>query len=128
MTENYFKLSEEDKQLIQEISVLSGYGQNIIKECFDFMLINWTIKMAQNDGKRAPLHVPFLGTVGVRYEGDEIQDTGELITDVSALVALNPALKKLVGETHDEGQSVVTRMLKQKIKNTVVTATESDPE
>lgn len=126
MARNYFKLSDEDKELILQVSTLSGYGQNVVRECYEFLLINWARQLAEKDGKRVSLHVPYIGTVGVRYEGDRIIDTGEMVTDVSGLLAIQPSFKKLIGDVHDEGENVVTEMMKQKIKDAVLTSTATE--
>lgn len=115
------KLTEEDKQLVTDISFLSGYPQKMVTEIYRYLLINWARKIAEKDGKLASLRVPYLGYVGVRYEGDSLNVDGTLATDVTAFVAPSSEFKTLVGEIHDGGENYVTSLLRAMIDESLVT-------
>lgn len=118
----YLKIDDEQKQLIEEISALSGIQREVIKEVFEFQLVRWAEKIAENPDKLVRLKIPFMGEMVVKYEGDEILDTGEMSTNVTAFHNLDPSFKKLVGDIHDEGDNIVTDLLMKKIKNAVLTS------
>ena len=121
-----FYLNEETKNQILEISALSGYAQNVVKEVLEYMLISWAIKIADNPNKYASLTIPYLGNVMVKYVDDEVLPTGELSTITDSHVVLNDQFKKLIGDLHDEGMTELVPMMEKKIKNAVMIAASND--
>lgn len=115
----YLPLTENQKQTIEEIAALSGIQKGVIREVYEFTFVRWAEKIAE--GGMAQLEIPFLGTLGVRYAGDNIEDSGEVTTKVDAFISLAPSFKKLVGDIHDEGSSVVVDLLQKKLENALLT-------
>ena len=118
----YLKIDDEQKQLIEEISALSGIQREVIKEVFEFQLVRWAEKIAENPDKLVKLKIPFMGEMLVKYESDEILETGEMTTNVLVFHSLDDSFKKLIGDIHDESDNVVTDLLMKKIKNAVLTS------
>jgi hypothetical protein len=102
-----------------------GNGKTIIEQKDGKWFMNYTkeyiAKLLEKREGMNNLHVPFLGTVGVRYAGDEIEESGALSTKVDAFVSLDPAFRKLIGDTVDEGDTAVKDLLKKKIDNALLT-------
>ena len=121
-----FYLHEDTKNQILEISALSGYAQNVVKEVLEYMLMSWAIKIADNPDKYASLTIPYLGNVMVKYVDDEVLPTGELSTITDSQVVLNDQFKKLIGDLHDEGMTELVPMMEKKIKNAVMIAASND--
>ena len=121
-----FYLNEDTKNQILEISALSGYAQNVVKEVLEYMLMSWAIKIADNPDKYASLTIPYLGNVMVKYVDDEVLPTGELSTITDSQVVLNDQFKKLIGDLHDEGMKELVPMMEKKIKNAVMIAASND--
>ena len=121
-----FYLNEDTKNQILEISALSGYAQNVVKEVLEYMLMSWAIKIADNPDKYASLTIPYLGNVMVKYVDDEVLPTGELSTITDSQVVLNDQFKKLIGDLHDEGMTELVPMTEKKIKNAVMIAASND--
>ena len=121
-----FYLNEDTKNQILEISALSGYAQNVVKEVLEYMLMSWAIKIADNPDKYASLTIPCLGNVMVKYVDDEVLPTGELSTITDSQVVLNDQFKKLIGDLHDEGMTELVPMMEKKIKNAVMIAASND--
>ena len=121
-----FYLKEDTKNQILEISALSGYAQNVVKEVLEYMLMSWAIKIADNPDKYASLTIPYLGNVMVKYVDDEVLPTGELSTITDSHVVLNDQFKKLIGDLHDEGMTELVPMMEKKIKNAVMIAASND--
>ena len=122
MDNNILKIDEETKVLISEISALSGYSQTVIKEIIEYMLINWTIKIADNPDSFADLNIPYLGKLKIKYGGDRLMPSGEITTDVLTEIELNPGFKKLIGDLHDEAKTEVEDSLRKKIDVSVMIA------
>ena len=121
-----FYLNEDTKNQILEISALSGYAQNVVKEVLEYMLMSWAIKIADNPDKYASLTIPYLGNVMVKYVDDEVLPTGELSTITDSQVVLNDQFKKLIGDLHDEGMTELVSMMEKKRKNAVMIAASND--
>lgn len=121
-----FYLNDDTKNQILEISALSGYAQNVVKEVLEYMLMSWAIKIADNPNKYASLTIPYLGNVMVKYVDDEVLPTGELSTITDSQVVLNDQFKKLIGDLHDEGMTELVPMMEKKIKNAVMIAASND--
>lgn len=121
-----FKLDENTKNMIAEISALTGIAQNIVKEIYEYSLIDWAIKLAENPDNFADLVIPYLGTIRVKYAGDQETDTGELLTDVDTEIELTGAFRKLVGDIYDEGRTEIIPYLQKKIKQAVAVASTTD--
>ena len=118
----YLKIDEDMKRLVDEVSTLSGIQREAVREVFEFLLVRWAEQVASNPNALAKLQVPFLGTIAVRYKSDEVLPSGEVSTNVDAFFSLSDQFKKLVGDIHDEGDSVVTNLLRKKIENAVLTS------
>lgn len=118
----YLKIDDDLKRLIDETSSLSGIQKDAIREVFEFLLIRWAEQVASNPNGLARLQIPFLGTIAVRYKGDTILESGEVETEVDAFFSLSDRFKKLVGDIHDEGESIVIDLLKKKIDNAILTS------
>ena len=117
---NPLKFSEDTKTFVTEISALSGIPQNIIKEVMEFMVMDWAIKIGDAQDGFAELTVPYLGKVLVKYAGDSITPDGELATNVRVFVNLSDSFKKLVGDIHDEAQTVLTDLMQRKLEQVVM--------
>ena len=117
-----FKLEESTKNLILEVAALSGYGQSVVKECYEYMLLNWAVKIADHPGEFVALDIPFLGTINVKYDGDEVLPTGELSTKLLSNISFLPSFRKLVGEIEDEGYTEIIPLVTKKIENAVMVA------
>ena len=121
-----FKLDEDTKNTILEVSALSGISQNIVKEAYEYLLISWAVKLAENPDKYASLNIPYMGTVGVKFKEDRIDVNGNLVTEVDAFIDLADPFKKLVGDVYNEEQTEIIDMLKKKIKNAITVASATD--
>lgn len=122
MSAPLFKLEENTKNTILEISALSGYSQSVVKECYEYLLLNWAVKIADNPEDIIPLQIPYLGTLYIKYEGDEILPSGELSTKLSYSMEFLSGFKKLVGEIEDEGYTEIVPLIAKKIENAVMVA------
>lgn len=114
------KFSEDTKTFVTEISALSGIPQNIVKEVLEFMVVDWAIKIGDSPEGFTELPIPYLGKILVKYEGDSITPEGELSTDVKVFVNLSDNFKKLVGDIHDEAQTVLTDLMQKKLEQVVM--------
>lgn len=121
---SFLRLTEDSRNIVQEISALSGYNQNIVKEILEYFLIDWALKITEKPDDYAELTIPYIGKIGVKYEGDIRMPDEQVKTNVSSYVELSEFFKKLVGDLHDEGQTEIDKALKRKIESAVMIASE----
>ena len=122
MNSTFLKIDDECKNIIQEISALSGYSQIVIKEILEYFIIDWSLKIVDNPNDFAELPIPFIGKVGIKYGGDRRLPTEEVTTDVESYLELSENFKKLVGDLHDEGRTEIDKALQRKIDSAVLVA------
>ena len=126
-TSKLLKLSEDTKNVIIEVSALSGISQNIIKEVFEYLLINWAIKISDHPDDFAELDIPYLGTVNVKFSNDTVTDTGDLKTEIESYVEIDEGFKTLIGTIHDEGRTELINMMMKKIEQAIMVASSYTP-
>lgn len=122
MNSNYFKLTDDTKNMIMELSALTGIPQNVIKEVWEYFIVYIAIKIADNPDAYAEIDIPYIGKLFVQYANDYITPSGDLTTEVNSLVELSPSFKKLVGDLHDEAPTELINMLTAKIEQAVLVA------
>lgn len=122
MNNTFLKLDDECKNILQEISALSGYSQIIIKEVMEYFLIDWALKIADKPDDYAELSIPFIGKIKVKYLGDKKEDNDTISTEVDAVLELSTSFKKLIGDLHDEGRTEIDKALQRKIDTAVLIA------
>jgi len=121
----FLKVDEETKRVIEEISALSGIQRDVVREVWEFTLINWIEKITRDPAKLTTLTVPHLGQVGVKYVNDVLNETdGTIDTQVEAYLSLSPAFRTLVGDIFDEKRNVIIDILQSKIDTALSTVTE----
>lgn len=122
MNNTFLKLDDECKNILQEISALSGYSQIIIKEVMEYFLIDWALKIVDKPDDYAELSIPFIGKIKVKYLGDKKEDNDTISTEVDATLELSSSFKKLIGDLHDEGRTEIDKALQRKIDTAVLIA------
>ena len=117
-----FKLDEITKRTISEISALSGYTNNVVREVLEFLAYLWAVKLAENPDKYTELIIPYMGAANVRYREDKINNSGEIETEVDVLMDLSKNFKKLVGDLHDEGYTELVPIMQKKLDQSIIAA------
>lgn len=122
----YLKIDKETKHLIEEISALSGIQRDVVREVWEFTLIRWIEQITNDPEKLQTLTIPFLGSIGVRYTGDSLNEDGSLQTEADAFVSLSPFFKTVLGEVYDEKKNLIIEVLQKKIDDAISTIMDDD--
>lgn len=122
---NLLKLDEDTKNVIMEVSALSGIPQNIVKEVLEYLLCSWAIKIADNPESYASLSVPYLGRISVKYSKDKVMPNGDVTPEVDCFVDLGTNFKKLIGDVYYEKDICLIPMLQRKIEQAIMVASSS---
>jgi hypothetical protein len=112
----HLKLNSFEKNLIQEISILSGYSQSIVREVLEFTFIRQVEQYFAN--QRMP--IPFLGELKLEYKGDNYLD-GEKEAILDSNFEYSTLLKRVVGDIEDGDVTLIKDLLEQKIKPAIST-------
>lgn len=123
---NILYMSDETKAMILETATLFGISQNIVKEVFEYLLMDFAIKICENPDSPAKLTIPYVGSLYVQYEGDEALESGELDTKVNVSVDLAQSFKKLIGDLHDQGYTALVPVMLKKLEQAILVATSDD--
>ena len=115
-----FKVNEDTELFINEVSAITGYGRNVVKEVLEFFLLDLAIKIVDHPDEDANLTLPYLGTLAVKYDSDEELPNGTLSTNIKADFTPANTFRQLVGILHDEGHSEIENMIKKKCSQTVM--------
>jgi len=122
---NLLKLDDDTKNVIMEISALSGIPQNVVKEVLEYLLCSWAIKIADHPDSYASLIIPYLGSVSVKYAEDKVLPNGEISPEVDCFADLATNFKKLVGDIYYEKDVCLVPMLQRKIEQAIMVASSS---
>lgn len=116
------KLNDDTKNLIMEVSALSGIPQNVVKEVWEYYLIYASLKVTDCPDGYACITIPYIGKVFIKYEGDVITPSGDLSTNVDSFIEIDSAFKKLVGDINDESITPLVDLMTKKIEGAVLCA------
>jgi len=110
----HLKLNSFEKDLIQEISTISGYSQAIVREVLEFTFIRQIEQYFVN--KKMP--IPFIGEAFIDYKGDNYKD-GEREANIETALISSPLLKRVIGDIEDGDITIIKDLLEQKIKPSI---------
>lgn len=122
----FLKIDKDTKHLIEEISALSGIQRDVIREVWEFTFIRWLEQITRDPEKLQSLNIPFLGSVGVRYTGDTLNEDGSLETQADAFVSLSSSFKSILGDVYDEKRNIIIDILQKKIDTAISTIIEDE--
>lgn len=122
----FLKIDKDTKHLIEEISALSGIQRDVVREVWEFTFIRWLEQITNDPEKLQTLTIPFLGSVGVRYTGDTLNEDGSLETQADAFISLSSSFRGILGDVYDEKRNIIIDILQKKIDNAIATIIEED--
>ena len=115
----FLKLENFEKELIEEISTLSGHSPNLIRDVLELTFLRQLELLMQGKDFR----VPFVGRVKPMYAGDNFVG-GEKEAIVTCLFAPSELLKRVVGDINDGGSDILSDLLQKKLKSALQEALE----
>jgi hypothetical protein len=121
----FFKLSDDDKLLIEEVAALSGIAKSSIREIWEYTMFHALerVMTADKAGKYAEVKIPFIGKIKVKFKEDYIGEKGLLETEVTSFAAIDPEFKKLIGDIHDD-KPVLEDLIQKKIDHSIMSIVE----
>lgn len=105
------------KDLIDDVSSLFGCKADIVKDILEATLISSLLRYSQNDKVVKSITLPYMGTIGLRPNGESINnETNKIEYNFDVFVSLNDQFKELLKETSNNGSSKIAELYQDKIK------------
>lgn len=110
-------LDKNSKDMIEDISTLLGVKSDIVKSVWEFTLISWLLKYSKSENKVKSITVPYLGTIGIRYNGDTISNnSSKLSGDYDVFVSLSDEFKNLLYSVDINDSKEISNLIQSEIK------------
>lgn len=106
------RFSQEEKDLIYRVHLLSGKSMSDVNEMFESFCLCAVLACLENES----IQIPMIGEMKVSYEGEEISALGKE-AKVSIDVIPNKYFKKVIGQSKDGEESDIEKAFESKIKN-----------
>ncbi len=106
------RLSQEEKDLIYRVHLLSGKSMSDVNEMFESFCLCAVLSCLEKES----IQIPMIGEMKVSYEGEEISALGKE-AKVSIDVTPNKYFKKVIGQSKDGEESDIEKAFESKIRN-----------
>jgi hypothetical protein len=108
----YLKLKEFEKNLIEEISTLSGHQPLVIREILEFTFL----RQLEQYMKGENITVPYLGRIKIQYKGDTVS-FGAKQAEIEVFFSPSDLLRRLVGDISDGESEIIDTLLIKKVES-----------
>lgn len=110
--QSVIQYTENDNFMFDSLSILTGLTFEQVKEVFEYLLVlQFTQYMEEK-----PIAVPYLGTIAVEYEKDEIL-RGHKRAVLKTNFKDSELLKRIVGEIEDGSNESILGIIKNFVEN-----------
>ena len=110
----YLKIDTYNKELIEEVSLLSGHSPNVVRDVLESTFLTQTETLFENSS----FSIPYVGRIKVVYDGEAFVE-GEKEAQVTCLFAASDLLKRIVGDIQDGSSEILSDLLKMKLKSSL---------
>ncbi len=111
------QMDKSTKDLLEDIADYFGCKPETIRDVWEATLIVWLLKYSQDERKLKSLPIPFIGTLGLRFEGESINnETNKIESNFDSFIGLNDQFKDLLKEASNNGSSKIAELYQDKIK------------
>jgi hypothetical protein len=110
-----FELDADTKRILHDASTLFGVKTDIIQDIWEYTAFAWALNLMECKGnyKMRTFTVPFLGRVGVKYDGEEVDDKGNLVPKVDTFLNMSDGCKKLVADAFEGDQQSLINYIRK---------------
>jgi hypothetical protein len=115
------KLNEFEKNLVQEISMISGASELQVREILEFTFL----RQIEQYIEESSFKIPFIGSCKVDYQGDDFV-SGVKLARASLDLKPSSLLLRVIGEAEDGESAIIENLLQGKIKVALQATLEKD--
>lgn len=110
-------MDKATKDLLEDIADYFGCKPDTIRDVWEATLIVWLLKYSQDERNLKSLPLPFMGTIGLRPQGESINnETNKIESNFDVYVGLSDQFKELLKEASNNGSSKIADLYQDKIK------------
>lgn len=111
------QLDKNSKDMVEEISTLLGVKAEIVKTVWEFTLLTYLLKYSKSENKVKSLSIPYIGNIGIRYNGDSVENTKDSLSgDFDVFISLNDDFKKMLHSIEIGSTDEIINLLQNEIK------------
>ena len=111
------QMDKSTKDLLEDISSYFGCKPDTIRDIWEITMIVWLLKYSQDERATKSLPLPFMGTIGLRPQGESINnETNKIESNFEVFVGLSDQFKELLKEASNNGSSKIAELYQDKIK------------
>ena len=112
------ELDNQTKQLLQEVSGITGVDIKLVNTVLENLLIAWLLKILKEspEKKLVTIPIPYIGNIGIRYNGEQLSsDSSEIFADADYFISISDSFKKLIRDIYEGKSASLAEIIRTKI-------------
>ncbi len=112
------ELDNQTKQLLQEVSGITGVDIKLVNTVLENLLIAWLLKILKEspEKKLVTIPIPYIGSIGIRYNGEQLSsDSSEIFADADYFISISDSFKKLIRDIYEGKSASLAEIIRTKI-------------
>ena len=112
------ELDNQTKQLLQEVSGITGVEIKLVNTVLENLLIAWLLKILKEspEKKLVTIPIPYIGSIGIRYNGEQLSsDSSEIFADADYFISISDSFKKLIRDIYEGKSASLAEIIRTKI-------------
>lgn len=112
------ELDNQTKQLLQEVSGITGVDIKLVNTVLENLLIAWLLKILKEspEKKLVTIPIPYIGSIGIRYNGEQLSsDSSEIFADADYFISISDSFKKLIRDIYEGRSASLAEIIRTKI-------------
>lgn len=112
------ELDNQTKQLLQEVSGITGVDIKLVNTVLENLLIAWLLKILKEspEKKLVTIPIPYIGSIGIRYNGEQLSSgSSEIFADADYFISISDSFKKLIRDIYEGKSASLAEIIRTKI-------------
>ena len=112
------ELDNQTKQLLHEVSGITGVDIKLVNTVLENLLIAWLLKILKEspEKKLVTIPIPYIGSIGIRYNGEQLSsDSSEIFADADYFISISDSFKKLIRDIYEGKSASLAEIIRTKI-------------
>ena len=112
------ELDNQTKQLLQEVSGITGVDIKLVNTVLENLLIAWLLKILKEspEKKLVTIPIPHIGSIGIRYNAEQLSsDSSEIFADADYFISISDSFKKLIRDIYEGKSASLAEIIRTKI-------------
>lgn len=105
-------MDSRTKELLNDIASAFGVKPDIVRTVWEFTIFTWLLKYKDSEAKVVSLPIPYLGSIGIKYKNDVIDDKNNITADFDCFISVNEEFKDLIHKVMNDDYSELSQYVK----------------